>query len=128
MMGVRAPRWALGCLAIAALAGCAHRGPGPMYMWEAFPRQQYDTLLRAGTPSSEQIAALEAHSEKARAAGAALPPGFRPHLAMLKLSVGNVDEARQLFMAEKTTFPESASYMDQFLKRLDAPAKAENPV
>lgn len=125
-MVARTLRLAMGCLGIAVLAGCAHKGPAPLYMWEAFPRQQYDTLLRSGATSGDQITALEAHAEKARAAGAALPPGFRAHLGMLKLSVGNVDEARQLLQAEKTTFPESAPYMDQLLKRLDGPAKNEN--
>lgn len=120
-------RLAMTSICVAVLAGCAQRGPGPLYMWESFPRQQYDTLLRAGSPTVEQITALEAHAEKARAAGAALPPGFRAHLAMLKLSAGNADEARQLFLAEKMVFPESAPYMDQFLKRLDASAKKENP-
>lgn len=127
---MRAHQTARGLLAsagVALLVGCAHRGPGPLYMWEAFPRQQYEALQSGGVPAQEQIAALEAHAEKARAAGAALPPGFRAHLAMLKLSVGNPDEARRLLMAEKTAFPESAPYMDQFLKRLDVSIIKENP-
>jgi hypothetical protein len=96
-------------------------------MWEGFPRQQYDTLLRAGVNPTEQIAEMEAHAEKARASNAALPPGFRAHLGMLKLSVGNPDEARQLWQAERLAFPESSPYMDQLLKRLDPPAKTEKP-
>ena len=127
MMAARAVRWMMACVGIAAWAGCAQRGPAPLYMWEDFPRQQYDTLLQSGATTGEQIAALEALAVKARAAGAALPPGFRAHLGMLKLSVGNVDEARQLLQAEKTAFPESAPYMDQLLKRLDGPAKNGNP-
>lgn len=120
-------RGLLACVGVALLVGCAQKGPGPLYMWEAFPKQQYDALQRGGAPAGDQIAALEAHAEKARAAGAALPPGFRAHLAMLKLSVGDAGEARRLLAAEKTAFPESAPYMDQFLKRLDAPAGKENP-
>ena len=77
---------ALGSLA--ALVGCA-TGPKPLYMWETFPRQQYDTLLREGVNPSDQIAALEAHAEKARAANAALPPGFRAHLGMMYMNAGN---------------------------------------
>lgn len=127
MMAGRPVRALLACLAVVTVVGCAQKGPGPLYMWEAFPKQQYEALLRAGAPAGDQIAALEAHAEKARAAGAALPPGFRAHLAILKLSVGNSDEARRLLVAEKTAFPESALYMDQFLKRLDAPANKENP-
>jgi hypothetical protein len=112
---------------IAVLAGCAHKAPPPLYMWESFPKQQYDALLKAGVSPLEQVAAMEEHAEKARAAGAALPPGFRAHLGMLKLSAGDVDRARQLWQAEKASFPESTPYMDQLLKRLDAPAKKDNP-
>ncbi len=118
-----------GC--IAALAGCATKGgPGPLYMWESFPRQQYDTLLREGYSPDEQIRLLEAHAEKARGANAALPPGLRAHLGMLHLGAGNAGRARDLWTAEKAAFPESAAYMDQLLKKLDAPAKSpktENP-
>jgi len=96
-------------------------------MWETFPKMQYDTLLRPGVTPIEQVGAMEAQAEKARAAGAALPPGFRAHLGMLKLSAGDVDQARQLWQAEKAAFPESAPYMDQLLKRLDAPVKKDNP-
>ena len=112
---------------IAVLAGCAHKAPAPLYMWEAFPKMQYDTLLRPGVTPLEQVGAMEAQAEKARAAGAALPPGFRAHLGMLKLSSGDVDQARQLWQAEKAAFPESTPYMDQLLKRLDAPVKKDNP-
>jgi len=113
--------------AIALLGGCAQNRVAPLYLWEAFPRQQYDTLLSHGAPGLDQIASLEAHVEKARATGAALPPGLRAHLGMLKLNAGDINEARQLWLAEKTAFPESAPYMDQLLKRLDAPAKKDKP-
>lgn len=114
----------------AALAGCAAKGPGPMYMWEAFPKQQYDALLREGYSPDQQILELEAHAEKARAANLALPPGFRAHLGMLQLGAGNADRARELWQAERSAFPESSAYMDQLLKKLDAagkPKKSENP-
>ncbi|MEO8153288.1 MAG: DUF4810 domain-containing protein [Rhizobacter sp.] len=112
---------------LALLAGCAHNGPQPLYMWEAFPRQQYETLTAHGAAPPDQMADLESHAEKARAAGAQLPPGFRAHLGMLKLSNGDTDQARELWQAEKLAFPESAPYMDQLLKRLDAPAKKAKP-
>lgn len=112
---------------LALFAGCAHKATPPLYMWETFPKMQYDTLLRPGVTPIEQVGAMEAQAEKARAAGAALPPGFRAHLGMLKLSAGDVDQARQLWQAEKAAFPESTPYMDQLLKRLDAPVKKDNP-
>lgn len=107
---------------LAALVGCA-AGPKPLYMWETFPRQQYDTLMRESVNPADQIAALEAHAEKARAANAALPPGFRAHLGMMYMNAGNNDRARELWQAEKAAFPEATPYMDQLLRRLEAPVK-----
>ena len=116
--------------AVLLLSACAQTGPTSLYHWDTFPRNQYDSLTHSGASPTEQIAALEAQAEKARAAGAALPPGFRAHLGMLKLSMGDVDRTRELWTAEAQAFPESAPYMSQLLKRLDsrAPAaKMENP-
>jgi hypothetical protein len=112
---------------VAVLAGCAHNAPAPLYMWGTFPKMQYDTLLQPGVTPLEQVGAMEAQAEKARATGAALPPGFRAHLGMLKLSAGDVGQARQLWQAEKAAFPESTPYMDQLLKRLDVPARKDSP-
>ncbi len=108
---------------IAVLAGCATQGPAPLYMWETFPRQQYDALLGVGFDPAEQIRLLEAHAEKARGANAALPPGFRAHLGMLHFGAGNVGRARELWQAEKIAFPEATTYMDQLLRRLDGLAQ-----
>jgi hypothetical protein len=116
--------------AVLALAACAQKGPSSLYLWDTFPQNQYESLKRAGASPVEQITAMEAQAEKARAAGAALPPGFRAHLGMLKLSVGDAGRARELWLAEELAFPESTPYMNQLLKRLDAgstTAKMENP-
>lgn len=111
---------------LALLVGCA-AAPRPLYLWERFPRQQYDTLLRSGVSVDQQIRDLQAHAEKARASDAALPPGFRAHLGMLYLATGNADQARALWQAEQAAFPESVPYMDRLLKRLDAPAADQAP-
>jgi hypothetical protein len=110
-----------------ALIGCV-QAPKQLYMWELFPRQQYDVLHREGVSPESQIQALEAHAEKARAANAALPPGFRAHLGMMHLSTGNVTAARQMFQAEKVAFPESAAYMDSLLKRMDGETRPRTAV
>jgi hypothetical protein len=110
-----------------ALVGCANKPRPPLYQWEAFPKLQYEALLRTDAPPMEQVATMEVQAEKARANGAALPPGFRAHLGMLKLSAGDPDQARQLWLAEKAAFPESAPYMDQLLRRLEGSTKKDNP-
>lgn len=118
-------------LAIVSLVGCA-QAPKQLYMWETFPRQQYEILLRQGASAEAQIQVLETHAQKAQASNAALPPGFRAHFGMLHLAIGNAAIARQMWQAEKLAFPESAVYIDTLLKRLDGPtasktATTENP-
>lgn len=106
-------------LALALLGGCAATPyQGPLYQWGPFPRQQYETLLREGASPVEQVRTLEAHAEKARALGAALPPGFRAHLGMLALGLGDPDRAAELWIAEKQAFPEATPFMERLLARL----------
>jgi hypothetical protein len=108
-------------LALAGLmAGCANR-PAPLYQWDNYQRQLYEHLKGESASPQEQLQALEAQAEKARAGNAALPPGFRAHMGLLYLQLGRADEARQALQAEKTAFPESAAYMDFLLKGFAAP-------
>ncbi len=118
------------------LGACAQKGPGPLYSWEAFPKQQYEALLAANTGvPSEALLAMQAHADKARGANAALPPGFRAHLGLLKLSAGDAQGAREAWQAEIAAFPESAPYMQRLLDKLQGspqtpaavPASKENP-
>jgi len=106
---------ALGC----AFVGCAQ--PKRLYHWEAFQGQLYEYFKADTSSPEEQLRILGAQVEKARASGAALPPGFRAHLAMLYLRLGRDGEAKQELEAEKVNFPESAQYMDFLLKRMTAP-------
>lgn len=115
---------ALPLVAALLLTACAAPRK-PLYLWEGFARQQHEVLQRSGFDANAQIQAMQAHAEKARGAGAALPPGFRAHLGMLQLSVGAADQARASWQAEKQAFPESAPFMDQLLKRLDGAAAAQ---
>ena len=109
----------LASIAVATLVGCA-AAPKPLYHWEGYQRQVYEYLKGDGTSPTEQMAVMQVQAEKARASGAALPPGFRAHLAMLHLRLGNYDEARLMIEAEKSAFPESAQYMDFVLTSMGA--------
>lgn len=115
------------CACVALMGACAQTRP-PLYTWAAFPKQQYETLLMSGNQlPADQLLALQAQAEKTAASGGRLPPGFRAHFGMLKLSVGDAEGARELWQGEKLAFPESAPFMDRLLKRLEAPRKADNP-
>ncbi len=111
-------------LVLASLVGCAQRGPAPLYSWGDFPRQQYETLARKGSTPEEQIRVMQNHAEQSVGSNRTLPPGFRAHLGLLHLQIGNFSAARASWEAEKTQFPESATYIDQLLKRLDGSAAA----
>ena len=105
----------LAIAAASAMSGCAANNTKTLYHWGGYQSQLYASLKGEGDPAAE-LAALEAQAEKARASGAALPPGFRAHLGMLNLKLGHYDEARQMLEAEKAIFPESAQYMDFVMK------------
>ena len=113
------------CLAIVLVAlasvGCV-QAPKQLYIWETFPRQQYDILSGQTISPESQVQSMEVLAEKARATGSALPPGFRAHLGMLHLNSGNIASARQMWQAEIAAFPESAIYIDSLLKRLQSSA------
>jgi hypothetical protein len=102
------------------LAGCAP-APARLYHWEGFQGQLYEHFKADSSSPEEQLRILGAQVEKARGSGAALPPGFRAHLAMIYLRLGRDGEAKQELEAEKANFPESAQYMDFLLKRMTAP-------
>ena len=99
-------------------SGCA-TAPKPLYHWEGYQRQLYEFLKSDGSSPAEQLTVMRAQAEKARATGIALPPGFRAHIGMLNLRLGNADEARRMFEAEKSAFPESTQYMDFVLKSME---------
>ena len=115
-------RLALVTVFAAAMVGCAAKGPGPLYSWGTFPRDQYTVLLRDGASAEEQLRNLELQMNKANAAHAALPPGFRAHVGLMQLSLGNDEAARKSFESEKQAFPESAPYMDKLLAKLASSA------
>lgn len=114
-------------LAALLLAGCA-QPPKLLYHWEGYERQVYAYLNGDTSSAAEQLGILQAQAEKARARQAALPPGFRAHVGLLQLHLGNPDEARRQLLAEKAAFAEAAPFMDFLLARLDQrPAAAPMP-
>ena len=102
------------------LVGCV-QAPTRLYYWEGFQGQLYEYFKADSSSPEDQLRILDAQAQKARASGAALPPGFRAHLAMIYLRLGRDGEAKQELEAEKANFPESTQYMNFLLKRMTAP-------
>lgn len=96
------------------MTGCVSQ-PQSLYYWGGYQEQVYAHFKGDGSSPQEQVAALEACLQEARAKDRALPPGFHAHLGMLYAELGKPDQVRQQFETEKTLFPESAPYMDLLL-------------
>lgn len=106
--------------AVGGVVGCA-QAPKRLYYWDGFQAQLYEYFKGDGSSPEEQLRVLNAQAERARGSGAALPPGFHAHLAMIYLRLGRDGEAKQELEAEKASFPESSQYMDFLLKRMTVP-------
>ncbi|WP_342066286.1 DUF4810 domain-containing protein [Achromobacter kerstersii] len=119
-------------LAIAAVAGllsaCVQQ-PKPMYSWQAYQPSVYAYLKDDGADSAVQAQALEKNIETARAANVELPPGFRAHLGMLYLKMGDGDKGVEQIQSEKVAFPESAPFMDFLMRNVGkaSPQTAATP-
>jgi hypothetical protein len=99
------------------LTGCVTQ-PQSLYYWDDYQPAVYSYFKGDGTGSPEQqIITLEASAERARAQGAALPPGFNAHLGLLYLKTGKTGQAQQAFRTEEAQFPESKPYMDYLLSK-----------
>lgn len=101
-----------------ALGGCA-TAPPQMYHWADYQRNVYDYMKGDTANPAEQLQRMSKQADAARVARRPLPPGFRAHVAMLEIQLGQYDEAKQQFEAEKTAFPESTQYMDFLLKQMN---------
>lgn len=102
------------------LAACAQK-PATTYYWGDYQSSLYSYYRNTSSPEKE-IQTLNNVIQEARAKNKPLPPGLHAQLGMLYANTGHTDLAFQQFTAEKTAFPESASYMD-FLMRNKQSAK-----
>lgn len=109
------------CAVALFITGCA-QPVKPLYHWDGYQRQIYEHLKGEVQDPSAQLVQLQTFADRAKAAGNALPPGYRAHLALVQLRLGRDAEAAQWLAAEKASFPESTPYMDFLLSRMK-PAK-----
>ncbi|MBR8656071.1 DUF4810 domain-containing protein [Achromobacter sp. Marseille-Q0513] len=114
-------------LAITALAGllgaCAQQ-PKSLYTWEGYQPTVYAYLKEDGNDYAVQAQTLEKSVEKARATNRELPPGFRAHLGMLYLKMGDGEKGVEQLQGEKQAFPESTPFMDFLMRNAGKPAAA----
>lgn len=105
------------------LAGCAaNNAPTRIYAWENYENTLYQYYTSENSPQ-EQIAALNKLIETARATNKQVPPGVHAQLGLLYSKTGQMELAVAEFNAEKTQFPESATYMDFLLSKFQGAVK-----
>lgn len=105
--------------ALVALSGCASNPP--LYQWGEYQPMVYEYLKGTGLSPQEQIGKLEQTAARAAADGQRVPPGFNAQLGLLYLKAGQPEQARVAFRAEEAQFPESRTYMEFLLAKLDQP-------
>lgn len=105
-------------LAVAALAllGACAQQPKSMYSWQSYQPSVYAYLKDDGADYAAQSLAMQKNIETARATNMQLPPGFRAHLGMLYLKLGEGDKGLEQLEGEKAAFPESKPFMDFLLR------------
>ncbi len=106
-------------LLLASGAGCAK--PTSIYRWGVYENLIYNMYANPGEADpSTQIAQLTADIARTHAAGQRVPPGVHAHLGFLYYTQGQVDLAYQEFSTEKELFPESTTFVDGLLARMQA--------
>jgi len=103
------------CISAGALTACV-QSSRHMYDWQSYQPSVYTYLNGEDIDYATQAQGLEQNVEAARSTNAALPPGFRAHLGLLYLKMGEDNKAVEQLEGEKLAFPESTLFMD-FLMR-----------
>ena len=107
---------AMAVVALAGLLGACAQQPKSMYSWQSYQPSVYAYLKDDGADYAAQSLAMEKNIETARASNAQLPPGFRAHLGMLYLKLGDGAKGLEQLEGEKAAFPESKPFMDFLLR------------
>ena len=110
---------ALAALLLASGVGCAT--PTPIYRWGVYENLIYNMYANPGEADpSTQIAQLTEDIARTHAEGQRVPPGVHAHLGFLYYTQGQVDLAYEEFSTEKELFPESTTFIDGLLARMQA--------
>ena len=109
---------------LASLLGACAQPSKQMYSWDTYQPTVYAYLKEDGADYTVQAQALEQNVEKARATHATLPPGFRAHLGMLYLKMGDESKGIEQFQGEKIAFPEATPFMDFLMRNVNKPVDA----
>lgn len=100
------------------VAGCTQKPQ--IYRWGIYQNLIYQMYMEPGTADpGTQAAKLSEDIRRTEAEGKRVPPGVHAHLGYVYYSLGNTGLAAEQFAAERTLFPESSTFIDEILHRLE---------
>lgn len=99
--------------------GLASCGTPSLYAWGSYDAS-VAAMYRAssGYDPAREVARLADEIERTQNQGKLVPPGVRAHVGYLLIEAGNAERGVSFLLAEKTAFPESATFIDGMLARL----------
>ncbi len=104
---------------LASGVGCAK--PTSIYRWGVYENLIYQMYANPGEADpSTQIAQLTEDIARTHAGAQRVHPGDHAHLGFLYYTQGQVDLAHEAFSTEKELFPESTTFIDGILARMQA--------
>ncbi|PCI49503.1 DUF4810 domain-containing protein [Thalassolituus oleivorans] len=113
---------AVGLLSLMTLTGCA--GKKEIFYWGEYEGLVYDMYINPGSAdTTTQISKLTTDIQKAEAKDMPIAPGINAHLGYMYVLEGDIGQAKAAFLTEKTLFPESASFIDGMMSRIDGVKK-----
>ena len=108
---------------IAVLAGCASPET-TAYRWGIYEDLVYLSYAEPGEADPiTQAQRLGEDIARTRAEGKRVPPGVHAHLGFLHYSSGDWESARAHFIRERELFPESATFIDGLLSRMEGKSR-----
>ncbi len=103
--------------AICSLTAC--RQQSSYYTWGTYEQSVWElTHAEGATDVDVQIQKLTEQVERTRQEGGRIPPGLHAHLGLLHSMRGELDTAQAAFESERELFPESATFIDGVIKRM----------
>ena len=104
----------------ATAVGCT--GPPSLYRWGIYEDLMYQSYTNPGESDPVSDAARLAEDvERTTTEGLAVPPGVYAHLGYLYASHGNHGLARASFNRELELYPESKTFIEGILNRMEQP-------
>ncbi len=105
--------------AICSLTSCQQR-QSSYYDWGSYEDSVWQLTHAEGSRDvDQQIQSLVEQVERTRQEDGRIPPGLHAHLGLLYSMRGELDTAKAAFESERELFPESATFIDGVIKRME---------